>query len=108
VEGVKEMIRKIFEVGGHCLYQSIRHPRTRITQVANPDPVKVSPIPWWGSASVIVVGIISWCISAHWHIDGLDEASRAMVYIPLTHLFDMSWLVARQVSYPPKGGKRNG
>ncbi|MDP3052279.1 MAG: hypothetical protein Q8N42_02105 [bacterium] len=97
------MIRKIFEVAGHCLYQSIRHPRTRITQLANPEPIKVSPIPWWGSSLILVAGITSWCLSSYWNIEGLGELSRAMVWLPLMHLFDMSWSVAQQVN---KGGKK--
>jgi hypothetical protein len=92
------MIRTFFEVIGHSLYQSLRHPRTRITQVANPNPISLSPIPWWGSIGVLVLGIISWCLAAHWQIQGLDEASRAMVYAPLTHIFDMGLAAARQVN----------
>jgi len=97
------MFRTFFEVVGHCLFQSIRHPRTQITQLANPDPVKLSPIPWWGSALILASGIVSWCLSARWNIEGLDEVSRALVWAPLMHLFDMSWSVAQQVN---KGGKR--
>jgi hypothetical protein len=36
------------------------------------------------------MGIACWCLGAHLDITGLDEAGRAMVYIPLGSLFGMS------------------
>ncbi len=38
----------------------------------------------------IVVGIGSWIASACLGIPGLDEAARAMIYIPLGGLFGLS------------------
>jgi len=50
----------------------------------------MSPIPWWGSIAVLVLGIASWIISATCGVQGLDEAARAMVYIPLGNIFGMT------------------
>lgn len=86
-----------FEILGHCLWSSLRHPRTNITQIANPVPMVVSQIPWWGSIGILILGIVSWCLSAHWQISGLDEAARAMVYIPLGSIFGMTAMVQKQV-----------
>ena len=85
------------EVLSHCMYQSMRHPRTTISQVNNPTPVNMSPIPWWGSFGLIIVGIVSWCVAAHFNISGLDEAGRAMVYIPLGNIFGMSFTLASKL-----------
>lgn len=87
----------------HCLYQSFRHPKTTITQIANPDPVSISPIPWWGSGAFILIGIVTWCFAAHWQIEGLDEAARAMVYIPLGNIFGMSLSVTGHITKRQKG-----
>jgi hypothetical protein len=57
----------------------------------------MSPIPWWGSACFIVIGIIAWCLAAHWQITGLDEAARAMVYIPLGNIFGMSISLSKKI-----------
>lgn len=91
------MLKTILEVAGHCLYQSLRHPRSTITQLSNPVPMEVSPIPWWGSVAILILGIVSWCLAYYWGINGLAEASRAMVYCPLMHIFDMSWFLAKKV-----------
>lgn len=81
----------------HCLFQSIRHPKTIVVQKDNPGPVNVSPVPWWGSSFMIIVGIVSWCLATHWGIEGLDEAARAMVYIPLGNMFGMGLAIAGKV-----------
>lgn len=84
-------MRLLFTILGHCLYQAIRHPMTPIEVYGNPTVIPPqSAIPWWGSVGVIIVGIVSWCISAVYGIEGLDEAARAMVYIPLGNIFGMS------------------
>lgn len=93
----------MLEIMSHCLYQSFRHPRTTITQTANPEPLKVSPIPWWGSGAFIIIGIMTWCLAAHCEISGLDEAARAMVYIPLGNIFGMSLSVTGYVNKRQKG-----
>ncbi|MBA7647848.1 hypothetical protein ES703_55627 [subsurface metagenome] len=73
---------------GHCMVQAVRHPRTPIV-LSNPGGT-TSPIPWWGSGAILIVGIASWVISARCGISGLDEAARAMVYIPLGNIFGMT------------------
>jgi hypothetical protein len=40
--------------------------------------------------AVIIIGIASWCASTQFKIEGLDEAARAMVYIPLGNIFGMT------------------
>ena len=94
--------------------QSIRHPRTSITyyycpdcqirfqtkgkwcpkcykRVGNsPELRQQSPIPWYGSVLVIIIGIACWVTGAVIEVPGLDEAGRALVYIPLGNLFGMT------------------
>jgi len=98
----------------YALSQAVRHPKTPITYLYCPEckvrhsanekecPVchqkagnspevrRESPIPWWGSLLVIIIGIACWCVGAYLDIAGLDEAGRALVYIPLGSLFGMS------------------
>lgn len=80
-------MKETCKISAHCLWQAIRHPKTPI--ILNPQGPQ-SPIPWWGSIAVIVIGIISWVFSTVYGIRGLDEAARAMVYIPLGNIFGMS------------------
>jgi len=56
----------------------------------SPEVRQESPIPWWGSVLVIVIGVSCWCLGAYFEITGLDEAGRALVYVPLGSLFGMS------------------
>jgi len=56
----------------------------------SPDPKQESPVPWYCSVMVIIIGIISWVLGAGLEIAGLDEVGRALVYIPLGSLFGMS------------------
>ena len=98
----------------YAVIKAVRHPRTPITYFycssckirfpasarecpkcgdkveSSPDPRKESPLPWYVSVLVILVGIGAWIASACLNIPGLDEAARAMVYIPLGSLFGMS------------------
>jgi len=98
----------------YAIIQAIRHPRTPITYgycsdckvrvpnnagecpvckkklKENPETRRESPIPWWGAVLCIIVGIAAWVTSACLEISGLDEAARALVYIPLGSLFGMS------------------
>ena len=98
----------------YAVWRAVRHPRTPITYLycpdcrlrfrpnekecpkchskvdASPEPRQESPIPWWGSLLVIMLGIICWMLGAGLEIAGLDEAGRALVYIPLGSLFGMS------------------
>ncbi|GAI06439.1 unnamed protein product, partial [marine sediment metagenome] len=56
----------------------------------SPENRKESPIPWWGAILCILIGIGAWGGGAYWEIPGLDEAGRALVYIPLGSLFGLS------------------
>ena len=56
----------------------------------SPKEKEMSPIPWWGAVLVIVVGIACWIAGSCLDVTGLDEAGRALVYIPLGSLFGMS------------------
>lgn len=79
---------------GHCMVQAVRHPRTPIV-LSNPGGT-TSPVPWWGSLALIVVGIASWVIGARFGITGLDEAGRALIYLPLGRLYGLTVGVSRQ------------
>lgn len=98
----------------YAVSTAVRHPRTPIPYYYCPDcgvniPInasecpscglevghspelrKTSPIPWWGSILVIIVGVAAWVAGSTLHVAGLDEAGRALVYIPLGSLFGMS------------------
>lgn len=98
----------------YAAFRAVRHPRTPIAYYycsscklrfninerecpkchdkvgSSPDPRQESPVPWYVSVIVILAGIGSWIASATLGISGLDEAARALVYIPLGSLFGMS------------------
>ena len=98
----------------YTVSQAIRHPKTPITYLycpeckvrlaastkkcpvcqkkagSSPEIRRESPIPWWGSVMVIIIGVLCWSAGAYLGIAGLDEAGRALVYIPLGSLFGMS------------------
>ncbi|MBA7698482.1 hypothetical protein ES703_107159 [subsurface metagenome] len=98
----------------YAVFRALRHPKTPISYYycsnckirfnakepacpkcgdkvgSSPDPRQESPIPWWGSVVVIILGIICWVLGAGLEVPGLDEAGRALVYIPLGSLFGMS------------------
>ena len=98
----------------YALSQAIRHPSTPVSYLYcpeckryllngekvcptcgrklgnSPQLKEMSPIPWWGAVLVIVVGVSCWVIGGYFNIVGLDEAGRALVYIPLGSLFGMS------------------
>jgi len=103
-----------FKFMAYAAWRAIWHPRTPITYLycsecklrfnANekecpkchdkvkdsPEHRQQSPVPWYGSVAVIILGIICWVVGAGIPIAGLDEAGRALVYIPLGSLFGMS------------------
>jgi len=56
----------------------------------SPELREDSPIPWYGSIIVIILGIICWVLGTAVPVPGLDEAGRAMVYIPLGNIFGLS------------------
>jgi len=98
----------------YAVLRAIRHPRTPITyyycrecdirfpasvqecpkcrdKIGNtPEQKQEWPVPWWGAVLIIVIGVVCWVISATFSIAGLDEAGRALVYVPLGSLFGMS------------------
>ena len=97
-----------------AIIQSVRHPRTQIAYYYCPDcnirfslketecPMchkkvghspearEQSPIPWYGSILLIVIGIACWISGAVIEVPGLDEAGRLLVYIPLGNIFGMT------------------
>lgn len=98
----------------YAVFKAVRHPRTPVTYYycascrirypasetkcpkcgdnveSSPERKSESPIPWWGCILCIMVGIGTWITGASLEIAGLDEAGRALVYIPLGSLFGMS------------------
>jgi len=98
----------------YALSQALRHPATPVSYLYcpecrqylldgekvcpgcgkklgnSPQLKEISPIPWWGAVLVIVVGVACWVTGSCFDIVGLDEAGRALVYIPLGSLFGMS------------------
>lgn len=65
-------------------------PKCKDKVIDSPHNVRESPIPWWGSVLCIIIGIITWIISACINMSELGEAGRVLVYIPLGSLFGMS------------------
>lgn len=104
----------LFHFMVYCVAKSVRHPKTPITYrycsacklrfninesacpkcgdkvEHSPENRQESPIPWYGAVMVIILGIICWVLGAGLEITGLDEAGRALVYVPLGSLFGMS------------------
>ena len=98
----------------YAVLRAVRHPRTPISYYycsnckirfpasstacpkcgdkveSSPDPRQESPIPWYGSVGVIVIGVGAGIASALLSIVWLQEVSRALIYIPLGSLFGMS------------------
>lgn len=98
----------------YAVFKAVIHPRTPLTYYccpdckirfnakesecpkchdkveSSPDPKQESSVPWWGAVLCILIGIGAWVASACLKIPGLDEAARALVYIPLGGLFGMS------------------
>lgn len=104
----------VFHFMLYCVIKAVRRPRTPIVYYycpsckirfpassnecpkcgdkveSSPDQKHESAIPWWGSVAVIILGIICWILGAGLEIAGLDEAGRALVYLPLGSLFGLS------------------
>ena len=109
-----EILKSVPKFMAYALSQAIMHPAKPISfaycpeckqylfnnqkqcpdcgkQLGNSPKIKeISPIPWWGAVLVIVVGISCWVLGSCLDVVGLDEAGRALVYIPLGSLFGMS------------------
>ena len=98
----------------YCVIKSIRHPRTKVAYYYcpscrirfpasstecpkcgeevghSPERKEASPLPWYCSVIVIILGVICWVLGAAVPVPGLDEAGRALVYLPLGNLFGLS------------------
>ncbi len=86
---MKKLLR-ILQVIQYCMGHALLRPRTDIPPGGNPLTESQSPIPWWGSAAVIMLGIFCWVGGASWGVTGLDEAGRVLVYVPMGHIFGLS------------------
>lgn len=58
---------------------------------SSPENRQESPIPWWGSVAVIIVGVLVCVITALCELPTLDRVGDALVFIPLGNLFGMSF-----------------
>jgi uncharacterized paraquat-inducible protein A len=98
----------------YSLRRALRHPRTPIRYAycpkcksrlnsnenecpvchrkvrKNPEVKEISPVPWFVSVLIMVLGIICIIAGCVGPVPGLDEAGKAMVYIPLGNLFGLS------------------
>jgi len=97
----------------YAILKAIRHPRTPIAYYVcgcgcrfpnsakacpkcgdkvehSPDHRQQSPIPWWGSAAIIVVGVGVCVTGACFELPALDRVGDALVFIPLGNIFSMS------------------
>ena len=98
----------------YAVFRAVRYPRTPITYYYcqkcrlrfnakesecpkchdkiehSPENRKESPVPWYGSVIIMMVGAAIWGWSAACHIAGIDELGRILVYIPMGSLFGMS------------------
>ncbi|GAJ19393.1 unnamed protein product, partial [marine sediment metagenome] len=54
--------------------------------MASPERKEVSPVPWYGSVILIVLGAAIWGWSAACNITGVIELGRVLVYIPMGSL----------------------
>ena len=104
----RHILWETLEVMGHCIWRAILHPTKQISQVSNPEPIQLSPLPWQGCVALILLGIGSAITAACLHITDLKEASRFLIYVPVTHLFDRSYFIAKQVHKTEKKELRGG
>ena len=98
----------------YAVLKAVQHPRTPITYLYcsqcklrlhpnekecpkchdkvehSPENRQESPMPWWGSVVVILIGVGTAIASGILSIVWLQEISRALIYIPLGSLFGMS------------------
>lgn len=58
----------------------------------SPDNRQESPIPWWGSVAVILIGVAVCILAACHELLALDRVGDALVFIPLGNLFGMSMM----------------
>ena len=97
----------------YAVIKAIRHPRTPISYYVcgcgcrfpnsakacpkcgdkvehSPDHKEQSPIPWWGSAAIICVGVGVCVTGACFQLPTLDRVGDALVFIPLGNIFGMA------------------
>ncbi|GAI66243.1 unnamed protein product [marine sediment metagenome] len=98
----------------YMVIRAVRHPRTPISYYycqkckvrfpassrecpkchdkvgESPDPKQESPMPWYGSVAVILIGVGAAIASGILSIVWLQEISRVLIYIPMGSLFGMS------------------
>jgi hypothetical protein len=81
-----------------CMLASLKNPfaKSVVCRLDNPGTVTTSPIPWWGSGVLIIVGLAAWILSELYSINGLGEAARLLVYIPLGNIFGMTQQALRK------------
>lgn len=100
----------------YAIVKSIRHPRQPIVYTYCPDcKIRIagnsdkcpncgkktgnspgvkneSPVPWWGSAIIITLGIAVCIVGAWQQLSALDRIGDALVMFPLGNLYGMSRL----------------
>lgn len=98
----------------YATFRAVRHPKTSIVYYycpncklrfnakepecpkchakigESPENRRESPVPWYASVTVIVIGVGTAIASGILSIVWLQEISRALIYIPLGSLFGMS------------------
>lgn len=98
----------------YCVIKAVRYPKTPITYYycssckirfptsekacpkcgdrvdQSPENRRESPLPWYGSVILIIIGAAIWGWSAACDIVGISELGRILVYIPLGNLFGLS------------------
>ena len=97
----------------YAVLKALRHPRTPISYYIcecgcrfpnsakecpkcgdkiehSPDNKHESPIPWYGSVGVILIGV-GVCVAGDcWSLPTLDRVGDALVFIPLGNIFGMT------------------
>ena len=82
---------KFGKVMAYSIKESVKHPNSKIIYKGNPMKTEPqSPVPWWVSLGILILGIVTWIVSSQLGIPELCEASRAMVYIPLGNIFGLT------------------
>lgn len=56
----------------------------------SPDHKQESPIPWWGSVGIILVGVGVCITGACFQLPALDRVGDVLIFIPLGNLFGMA------------------
>ena len=98
----------------YMVFRALRHPRTPIIYyycgkckvrfsassstcpkcgdkvTETPERREESPVPWYGTVVFICLGILCWVLGVAIPVAGLDEAGRALVYVPLGSLFGLA------------------